>query len=301
MTRISKDAFKDSPAFAANVAQLQSLTTSPYQRQQAAEAVYASCYPYVAQQGEIYAGKAAALGIERGDLEQAAALKLWRFVIRPAGEKIVSPQVFAREAKKAVRTEMTEICEAGSGDVICENKAGKRVAADRAWVAKTNAHGFLTHRAEQEVAAGLRVVGYEQTARKPAKRLDDVAAYKPAIFDEDGIMDGVFDTPARGAAELMAAPGYSVEGEVDARRQRELFTGFARDMLPSEQFSVISKRYGLEDPLNKEMNLPEVAASEGITVEAARRLESKAMTRLKAHFDRNPGMRQAALMTLAST
>lgn len=260
MAKHPKHLFVNTPAFAASLAQLQDPAAHPYVRQQAAEQVYTGCHAYVVQQGGVFASAAEELGIDRKDLEQTAALKLWEFVNRVSEGGAVDPKAFVRQAQNVVRTEMRSLCEQGSGDVC--------VAA-------------IT--SSQEAT-------YAFNARKPALRLHEVmptADMRVNAVDEDAQMDGVFDAPAQGAAELMRAPQLLPEDELEARRQRDVVVGYAREKLPARYFDVLSRRFGLEDGRNECETQQHIADAEGITKERVKQIESESINRLRAHLGAN--------------
>lgn len=310
MAKHPKHLHINTPAFAANLAQLQSPHAHPYQRQQVAQLVYASCYPYVEQQSDLYAEKAASLGIEQADLAQGAALKLWEYVSSLNSAAPLTPKAVVLNVYNLVRDEMIETCKAGSGAVYIETSAEQAVRAEERRLAAFMGGAIhqsqrekLLEYTKEELALAQRYVGYEANAKKPALRLDDVQAPvdgRIAPVDEEAMMDGVFDTPTQGAAELMRTPQLLPEDEVGFRQQQKLLLDFVRDKLPARDFAILSKRYGLEDERNQEMSLVEVARSENVTATRVRDIETRAINRLRHHLGRQPELVKGFMAVLRS-
>lgn len=113
----SKHLFLATPEFAEHLARLQRSDLCGAERAQAAGAVYRECYPYVAQQTEAFAAQAATKGVLPEDMEQSAALRLWRYVNRPAEEirSGITPERYLRNAYTVVHNECKALCAEGSG------------------------------------------------------------------------------------------------------------------------------------------------------------------------------------------
>lgn len=279
----------NTPAFAANLAVLQDRSAHPYRHEEAAREVYAVCHKYVGQQAEAFRERAEAARILFDDMQQTAALKLWEHVrSTPKSREKLSPPDYLSQARELVRKDMRDACKVGNPDVVVTDRTPLELR--RALVTEKICRQVTLVELDARIK---REQAYQANAMRPARSLEGLAVRVES--DRDEIMDGVFDSPVRTAADLFADPLPGPDAQVDRNRQQGLVVDFAHRHLPDRQFRILDARFGLTDPLHQVKTSEQIAAGEsrqtdGLPVSRTfiHQEEARALRRLGEFARRDP-------------